>query len=176
MHPVRYTQGVAPRAGDALKSMKFSQCFRLFTMALLLPASLALAKPDFSGQWKLDPAQSDFGALPAPTSMERSVEHKDPKLSFKSVQTGPRGEARIELTLTTDGKPFTGKSQFGEIRGKARWEGDVLVIETTRSVQGGEIAQTDRWQLSADGKSMTVHTTIALPQGGAEIKTTFDKQ
>ncbi len=47
-----------------------------FAFLLLAGASLTVAadKPDFSGIWKMDPAQSDFGGGPAPEAFSRKIE------------------------------------------------------------------------------------------------------
>lgn len=141
-----------------------------------LLAAVAFAKPNFTGEWKMNPAQSDFGSLPVPERMVRTIEHDEPSLKFKTTMSGPQGEVTTELAYTTDGKETTNTIRGSEVRGAARWEGDVLIIESKRSVQGMELTQTDRWTMAADARSMKVLTRLKTPQGEVEITITFDKQ
>ena len=52
--------------------------------ALLIAAAANLTpaadKPDFSGNWKMDLNQSDFGGSPPPESFSRKIEHAEPSL------------------------------------------------------------------------------------------------
>ena len=42
------------------------------------------------------------------------------------------------------------------------WDGAMLVIKTITSVQGQTIDQTDKWSLSADGKTLTIDTSLNI--------------
>jgi hypothetical protein len=144
--------------------------------AILLFAAVCFAKPNFSGKWKMDNAKSDFGPIPGPQKMLRTVQHDEPKIKIVNEQAGAQGEIRTELNYTTDGKEFTNTSRGGESKGTASWVGDSLVVKTKRTLQGSEIDQTDRWTMSPDGKTMDISTTLKTPQGEFEIKIAFEKQ
>jgi hypothetical protein len=144
--------------------------------AILLFAVVCFAKPNFTGKWKMDSAKSDFGPLPGPEKMLRTVEHTEPNIKITNEQSGQQGEIKTELAYTTDGKEFTNKSLAGESKGTATWVGESLVVKTKRNIQGQDIDQTDRWTLSADGKYTTIHTTLKTPKGEFEITIAFEKQ
>ena len=38
--------------------------------------------PNLSGEWKMNPAKSDFGAMPAPEVLTRVIKHSDPSLQI----------------------------------------------------------------------------------------------
>src|SRR5262245_3960127 len=116
----------------------------IFSFTVLFTSGLCLAKPNFTGEWKYVPAKSDYGRIPAPKEMTRSIKHDDPKLSLTTKQSGEKGELTTSYTYTTDGKESLNKTKFGDVTVVAKWEGDVLVVESTRQVQGGEAKQTDR--------------------------------
>jgi len=143
---------------------------------ILALATVCFAKPNFTGKWKMDTAKSDFGPIPGPEKMMRTVQHDEPNIKITNEQSGPQGEIKTELTYTTDGKEFTNKSRGGESKGTASWVGESLVVKTKRSLQGTEIDQTDRWTLSPDGKFTTINTTLKTPQGEFEITIAFEKQ
>lgn len=152
-------------------------CTRLAAILLfsLLSSGFLHAKPNFTGEWKMNAAKSDFGPMPAPQTFHRNVQHDDPKMSIKTEQKGERGEIKSDLSYTTDGKPFTNKGSFGEVTGTAKWDGDVLVVETKRTVQDIEIKQTDRWTLDDGGKSMKISTVINTPHGDFQVTVSFEK-
>jgi hypothetical protein len=91
---------------------------------------------------------------------------------MSSYLKGAQGEVTTELAYTTDGKV----SVNGENRGTASWQGDSLVIESGREVQGAKLTQREVWTLSADGKTLTVVTRVTLPQQGEfEVQQVFEK-
>jgi hypothetical protein len=134
------------------------------------------AKPDFSGTWKLDASKSEFGPMPAPDKWERTITHQDPSLKYKTVQAGPQGEMTTDTSYTTDGKESMNKFRGQDVKGVAKWDGDVLTIQSKREVQGMEISINERWTLSPDGKVLTIANAISTPQGDFETKIVADKQ
>lgn len=148
-----------------------------FLAFLALSASAFLsAKPNFSGEWSMNPTKSDFGPVPAPTKMVRSIKHDEPNLQIRNQQSGAQGEITSELKYTTDGKESTNTIRGNEVKGTCKWDGDVLVIESKRSIQNIEITQVDRWTLADGGKAMTVESSLKTPQGDFNLKISFDKQ
>ena len=76
-------------------------------------AGLAADKPDFSGNWKLNPSKSDLGQMPVPDKYEMKVEHKEPVLKSTTVSVGQMGERTMEATYKTDGTESINKG-FGD--------------------------------------------------------------
>lgn len=143
---------------------------------LCLMASAMFAKQDLTGVWNMVAEKSDFGKLPAPTKIERTIAHKDPSLLIKTVQVGQQGEITSEYKYTTDGTEFSSTTRFGEVKGTAVWEGDDLVVKTKREVQGATISTLERWSLGDGGKSLTVNSQITTPQGEFQYKIYFEKK
>lgn len=150
----------------------------LCAAAALLSATPAgaFAKPNFSGNWTLNSAKSDFGPMPAPDKWDLKITHDDPSLKYSQVRSGQQGEMKSDIAYTTDGKPSVNKTPRGEMTSVAKWDGDVLTISTKREVQGMEITQNERWTLSDDGKTLTIENKVNTPQGDFEIKVIMDKQ
>jgi len=144
------------------------------SFAVLLLASQAQAATNFTGVWKLNLSKSDYGPVPQPDAMTRTINHNDPSLQISTYQKGAQGEATTELKYTTDGKPVENKS--ASAKGSAKWDGDKLVIDSTRDVQGMEIKFHEVWSLSADGKTMTINNHLTAPQGEFDLTLVFDKQ
>lgn len=139
-------------------------------MTALMAVPLAAA-PNFSGNWVLNLAKSEYGQFPAPEVMTRHIQHKDPALSMSTYQKGAQGEVTTELKYSTDAKPAVN----GENKGSAHWEGNKLVIETSREFQKTQLTQREEWTLSADGKTLTIVTHVKLPNGEFDVKQVFEK-
>ncbi len=143
-----------------------------FAMTFLAAQSQAAA--NFSGEWKLNLAKSDYGPIQqfAPEFMVRTVKHDDPAFQISTHQKGAAGEVTTEVKYTTDGKPAENKGS----KGSAKWDGDKLVIDSVRDANGAEIKTHEVWVLSADGKTLTSTNHISVPQGDFDVSLVFDKQ
>ncbi len=153
---------------------------RLFPVCALLAVSftaLAADNPNFTGEWKMNASRSNFGPVPAPDLLTRSIKHNDPSLEITTHQKGARGESTSELKYTTDGKPASNKVQGLDSTGTARWEGSTLVIESWLQVQGNEIKGKEVWSLSDGGRTLTIHNHASLPkQGDFDTTLVLEKQ
>ena len=139
--------------------------------------ALAADKPDFSGNWKMDADKSVFPAgIPAPTSLTRKVDHKDPNLSVNSSQSSPQGDMNSEAKYSTDGKETTNSMMGNDVKSKAVWEGKTLVITSAANFGGADVKLVDKWTLADDGKSMTDVLGISSPQGDFELTFFLVKQ
>src|SRR5689334_10306122 len=103
--------------------------YRCIPIAALcvLSASLAAAaadKTNFSGQWKMNAAKSDFGIIPAPSVFDRKIDHKDPAINITTHQVGQQGEQTLQTALRTDGKETINKYPAGESKSTAKWVGN----------------------------------------------------
>jgi hypothetical protein len=156
--------------------MRFAKRTAASGVMILLCATMALAKPNFSGRWKMNPARSDFGEVPTPTSLEQQVTHNDPDLKVITNQAGEMGEFTHEYSYTTDGKECVNKFRNIDRKSTARWEGDTLVIESKMNVEGNAVTVLERWSLSEDGKFLTNHRVLKGPEGETKLKTVFEKQ
>src|SRR5438105_11720689 len=113
--------------------------------ALLLVAGQAQAAANFSGDWKLNTAKSDYGPVPAPDVMTRKITHADPSIAYTTYQKGQQGEVTTDIKYTTDGKVCVNKTPQGEAKGTAKWDGNNLIIESSRDLQGTELKFKETW-------------------------------
>jgi hypothetical protein len=134
------------------------------------------AEPNFSGEWKMNPQKSNFAPLPQPERMARKIVQRDTHLKIKTTQFGQDREIVTDLAYTTDGAPCKNIIRGQEFNGSARWDGDALLIESRREVQGMAISQKERWMLSADGQTLTIGNHVETPQGGFDITIVLEKQ
>jgi hypothetical protein len=146
------------------------------SLAFLFLSPALVAAPNFSGDWKLNPARSKYGQFPAPTALTRKIQQSGATLTMVTTQKGGQGEVTTELKYTTDGKPSVNKLATGETQGAAHWDGDHLLIESVREVQGGEARQKETWTLSDGGKTLTIVTHVTVPQGQFDVTQVLEKQ
>jgi hypothetical protein len=151
--------------------------------AILLLAASAVAQsalPNFSGTWTLDAAKSDFGPIPGPESIVMVIDHKEPALKVTVTQKGPQGEVSNESSYTTDGKDNMNKLRAPagdqDVTSTTKWNGKTLATTRTIDAQGMSIGIDDAWELSADGKAMTINRQLKTPQGDFSTKMVFNKQ
>ena len=151
------------------------KCFTVVAaFAMTFLAAQSQAATNFSGEWKLNLAKSDYGPVPAPEFMTRTIKHDDPSLRISTHQKGAQGEATTELKYSTDGTPVENAKPVS--KGAAKWDGDKLVVDSVRDMQGAELKFHEVWSLSADGKVMTINNHITAPQGEFDLVQVFDKQ
>jgi hypothetical protein len=166
----------------------------MLVSALSLAVGTALAcaqgKTNFSGTWLLDKSRSDLSALSGMgedaekaqnATVTMVVVHQEPNLKVTRTLKTDEGEKTQTQTYHTDGTETTNAGpRGGPIVSKASWEGNNLVIVSTRtmtilwkdvSVQGKTI-----WSLSPDGKTLLVDSHVHSPRGEQRFKGVFDKQ
>jgi hypothetical protein len=165
------------KPADIFSVLTLFAVLTLAVVAVLVPShARAQSVPNLSGEWKLNIALSDFGSIPPPLMLTRSIRHNDPSLRISTYQKVAQGESTTELVYTTDGRECVNKIRDSEARGTAKWQGDRLVIESVRNLQGSDIKSVETWTLSNGGKMLTIASHIALQQQEYNIKFVFDKQ
>lgn len=145
-------------------------------MLMSVAALTAAAKPNFAGDWKLNPAKSEFGQFPGPSSMTQKATHDDPTLKVATKMATDNGDFDFESNYSTDGKETTNNFGPNAMKSTAKWEGDVLAIQTKGQFGDAEVTISDKWEISADGKTLTVKRRFISAQGEMEQKMVFDKQ
>lgn len=133
--------------------------------------SFAQAKPDFSGKWALDTAKSDQmggrqggGGTPAPMTVKQTA--------AELTQEVVRGANTMTTVYKLDGTESVNKTQRGESKSTAKFDGAKLVIKTATEGPNGTMEFTATWTLSADGKELTI---VRSTQRG-DMKQVYTKQ
>ena len=162
-----------------MRSFTIRQTTKLFSLTLLtfaLGLVQAQAKTDFSGTWKLNAAKSDFGPMPAPDSRVEKIIHEDPSIKANIASTGGMGDMTYDVAYTTDGKECVNKLGDNEFKSTLKWDGDDLAIDSKGSFGGADFTAKGRWNLSGDGKTLTITQHYTSTMGEADVKEVFEKQ
>ena len=155
--------------------MAFKRCLMILAV-LALAALPVLAKPNFSGDWKLNVSKSSFGQMPAPNSMTNTNTHEDPKLTSHTRQSGEQGDFEFESTYTTDGKECSNDMLGNPVKSILKWDGDTLLIDAKGKFGDNDFTMQDKWTLSSDGKTLTIVRVFKSSMGEGEQKLVFEKQ
>jgi hypothetical protein len=149
----------------------------LVGVAALTVQLSAQAKPNFSGEWTMVPEKSSFGMMPTPTTMTRTITHKDPAIKIVTAQTGGAlGDTTIETNFTTDGKAQANTVSGTPMSTVGAWDGAALTFHSTLNQQGTDITIDDRYELSDTGQTLTITRKFGSPDGGFEAKIVLKKK
>jgi hypothetical protein len=138
------------------------------------------ARPNFTGNWTLNTDKSDFGPLQAPKSATVKVQYREPNLKIEFRQDG----TTAALVCTTDGNqqkqcagPVLGIALPITVTSKVAWDSSELTFLSEGDFNGGHVQVRDRWVLSQDGKTVTIHRHGASStDGGTDQTIVLEKQ
>ncbi len=156
--------------------MRTGRIYAVAVLMMLLSSTVVLAKPNFSGEWKMNSGKSDYGMMPVPSSNIMKITHSDPDLRVVTTQVGEQGEFTSDSKYTTDGKECVNKFREMDRRSTLKWDGDTLTVESKMDFQGNAVTISEKWSLSEDGKTLTIQRHFSAPQGEGDVKTVLEKQ
>jgi hypothetical protein len=148
----------------------------LLVIAAASNMAVAGDKPDFSGNWKLDTDKSTFGPLPPPASMTAKIKHTEPDLVIETTSDNGQGAQTSTSKYSTDGKETTNSMMGNDVKSKAGWEGNVLVVNSNMDMGGAAVKLVAKYSLSDDGKTLTQTLNIDSPQGAFDLAFVLVKQ
>jgi hypothetical protein len=146
----------------------------VFTLLFFSGAAVAADKPDFSGDWKMNPEKSSYGPIPMPSSFTRKITQKDPSIVIVEEQVQDGTKQVTTRTVTTDGKPATLELNGNQVICSATWEGNSLIANS--QVDAYSITFRDHMSLSPDGKTLTSEIQVFSGQGDAALTIVFERQ
>ena len=145
-------------------------------LLLLAASASAQAKPNFSGDWKLNAAKSNFGQIPAPSSLTQKITHADPSLKVQTAQSGDFGDFNSDFSFTTDGKECqNAMGDLFKMTSTVKWDGDILMFDSKMDFQGNPMTSNDKWTLSPDGRRLIIARHFNGPMGEGDAMFVMDK-
>jgi len=147
----------------------------LVATLLVAGAPLAAGHPNFSGEWKVNTTQSNWGQMPAPTRFNQKITHNDPDLKVVTEQSGAFSHFTSDFSFTTNGKECPNQMNDFKMKSTVKWDGDTLVFDSQMDFQGTAITGTERWTMSADGKTITRQQHFSGPMGEGDATVVLDK-
>ncbi|NNE98593.1 MAG: hypothetical protein HKN25_06200 [Pyrinomonadaceae bacterium] len=176
------------------KNVVLAAAALLLAMTFSVPAQ---SNTSFAGDWTLDMDKSQLGERSRVESMTMKVTQSDNELTYeRKVERearegggGGRGMGRgrggnvgaIAFNLDgTETKAEGGGRRGGKVTLQAKMlEGGNLELHQTRSFEGPmgaiSIKTVETWELSEDGKTLTVSSETETPRGNRSAKMVFSK-
>jgi hypothetical protein len=157
---------------------------RYFTAALLIaPLLTAQSRPDFTGTWKLNVAESDYAGgkgvhdptvqMAPPESLTRVVKQKGNKLDYRVERVIQGRKYEFEVDLDIGGGEFSSNAA-GLV--SAAWQGDSLVITTVYNPRRERTERTEVWTLSPDRRKLIDEMTFKDAEGKeSKVRRVFDR-
>ena len=164
----------------SLKKLSFLLIAPLFIFSFIsMPA-----RTNFGGQWKLNEGKSELGQFGGFAAKSVKVEQKEDAITITQVNEFNGEQMTRTETLTFDGKETESSGGFGNSKRKStvKWSDDGKILTVTFVLkldfngETNEIKGTEKYSLSDDGKTLTLQSNSAGPQGDISSKAVYDKQ
>jgi hypothetical protein len=127
-------------------------------------------RPNFSGRWRMVKEKCQFNGFKVPDIVVRVVDHHDPMINLHTVQTTGKQTTMSDVTYFTDNSITMNTINGRDAQCRSFWDGQALVIRTKMIMANGdwEVIE-DRWEISADGKTLTTGSHIVTEFGEANL-------
>ena len=132
------------------------------------------AKSNFSGVWNLALQKSKL-QIPAPDSGVFNIDHKEPLFHLSRTFLKGGQSDTWSIDLTTDGKEVVQEEKTETFRGRLRWEGNDLVLDSTITIKNRTATNVVRYHLSDDGLTLTATESFRGPRLKYDNVWVFDK-
>lgn len=155
-----------------------TQATRILIGTLTFAFGIALAaRPDFSGEWKLNTSKSDFGPAPAPSSRMDKIVQSGATLKITRTQVTDAGSGTAELNCKTDGTAcdITLTGAAVKFSGAFKWVDDQLTFDAKGTYNGGDLTIHEKWGLSPDGKTITILRHVSVAEGEVDQTLILEK-
>lgn len=138
--------------------------FNMMMIPLVATAIVVLAavvsagrgRPDFSGEWVLNRADSTLS--PGADSVESGVwriEHRDPMFRHQATLVFRGGKPfNYQYESRSDGGEVVGDDRGARMISTLRWDGVALVFTTRTARAGGETTVSYRYEIIRDGSRL----------------------
>ncbi len=126
---------------------------------------------DFSGSWRLRSARTDIGSLPEQPAANLEIDQRG---GVVRCTASTPGHAPVSWQFTLDGKDTKSKSGAVTLSTASKWEGAALLVNTIVNGASSGYTQMDRWRLSREGATLTIHREIIRRLGGAEAVLVYE--
>lgn len=135
-------------------------------------------RPNFSGRWRMVKDKSNFGTFHMPDMIIQQIDHHDPTLNIHTVETIANKTNSNDVSYFTNGTESQNVISGRDATSKAFWDGPALMIRTdTKDSRGQDVTMEDRYELSADKKTLTETSHITTALGGeVDMKLVCEKE
>ncbi len=132
--------------------------------------------PNLSGIWKWNLQKSHHSGQP-PDDMRLKIEQEGPDLTMILITHHKGVEDVMNFRYHIGSNENRGELHGGSMKSSARWQGDVLAIDSVVMYGTDELRLNDLWTLSSEGQTLTFreHHQFKTDPAGEDVDV-FDKQ
>lgn len=154
--------------------------YKLHTIVALVvfPAFVAFGQQqhqDFSGTWKLNVAETQFGVMSAQKVRVDVIKQTGDVIDVVTKFTSDAGDETLTRRFKANGE-VVNRQGPRDIKSVGSWEGDSLVFTNTYRYQDQDVLAKTTWTLSPDHHRLFVNTHTIHPEVGPDQKLVFDRQ
>lgn len=143
----------------------------------------AQTRPDFSGIWRIIPAESRMvsgGSVTTPPDdyhLTWLIDHREPDIAVSVNLRRPDSDHEWSFRCTLDGSECTNElASLGEVRRiSATWQGDTLVMTQHASTPYGAFNALDRLTLADSGRRLVFDRIVTNARGERAIRQVFTR-
>lgn len=152
-----------------MRTLSSALLLTLFAVAPAVAGAQAAARPDYSGTYVLDSAQSEGQMVPQKMSLK--ITHVPTGLTVDRAQTTQMGETTTQFKYALDGSASKNTLTMGgnpvDVSTVVTWEGDSPVLTSSMKFGDNDAQSIEKWSLADGGKKLTVDRKISA--GGQEF-------
>ncbi len=152
--------------------MIHSQLYSLAILSFLIAA--AGSDPDFRGNWNLNTERSNIQQPPCPPAHRITVkQHGEGTRYSLEVQDD---EPSMLWHVSVDGHESRDRIADGTMSTMAKWEGAALLINSIVTGRSRSYTRMDRWQVSGNGETLTIHRSVVDRSGEIESVLVYERR
>lgn len=126
---------------------------RIFQLSMAAVLALPLlAHPNINGAWTLVPTQSNFAGEPVLETGTVTINDRQHNIYVSRSFNYDNAAGGFDYNFTTDGRENSTIKNGKAFRSKAKWEGDVLKVTTTRE----GLTTVEHYSLTPDGSMLVL--------------------
>src|SRR5215210_4305318 len=146
----------------------------LLTLLAVTPAvaraqAATATRPDYSGSYVLDPAQSQGERVPQ--KMTLKITQAPTGLTVDRTQTNQMGETTAQMKYAIDGTASKNTMNMGgnpiDVSTVVTWEGASPVLTSSMKFGDNDAQSVEKWSLTDSGKKLTIDRKVNA--GGQEF-------
>jgi len=158
--------------------------FLTLFVTLILFSGHLFAQPNFSGSWAYNESKSALGEGPMMSPTAMTIVQQAGVISIDLVQPSfDGGEEKRSEKYTLDGKESATQGMMGSsVKTIVSWSDDKKELKFAKNIifdmngEKMEAKSTEGWSLSADGKILTLKSSMTSQMGELNSTMVYDKK
>jgi hypothetical protein len=126
-----------------------------------VPLRASVQDANLSGAWRMVSATGDRAQFRVPDQRTTVIEQTGTLIRVRVTTMLNGRQVEQAYTFSTAGdERVDSVGGGGTIRSTARWDGRTLVVRLVQATSGGVVEAEDRYELTADGDTLTIRRTM----------------